>query len=108
MSVELPSPPGSGLPPALQLAFAPVHKRAFGMATGTAAGLLVSALTVVHLLRSPHDPYPLSLLGEFFYGYVVSWRGVVIGAFWAGVAGRDRASRRANEPITGGVFMTGL
>lgn len=74
------------MPPELALAFAPVHKRAFGMATGAGAALLVALATVLHLVRSPNDPYPLSLLSEFFYGYTVSPRGILVGSAWAGFA----------------------
>ena len=75
------------LPPALVLAFAPLHKRNFGLACGSAAVLVVVGLTLVHLARSPHDPYPLTLLGEYFYGYTVSFAGAAVGGFWAGLAG---------------------
>ena len=78
--------PDPSVPPRLALAFAPVHKRAFGMAAGVTFGLLVATVTIVHLLRAPEDPYPLSLLAEFFYGYTVSPRGVVVGFFWAGAS----------------------
>ena len=72
--------------PDLELAFLPLHKRAFGMAAGAASGLLVFCLTVVHLLRA-EDPFPLSLLAHYFYGYDVSVQGAFIGMFWAGIAG---------------------
>lgn len=74
------------LPLQLQLVFAPLHKRAFGMAAGVACGSLVAAATIVHLLRAPDDPFPLSLLNQYFYGYSVSWWGVFVGAFWMGLA----------------------
>jgi hypothetical protein len=72
--------------PELELAFLPVHKRAFGTATGVASGLLVFAMTIIHLIRAD-QVYPLSLLGQYFYGYTVSLQGAVIGMFWAGIAG---------------------
>ena len=78
--------PVESVPPDLVLAFAPIHKRAFGTATGVAFGLLIGGLTVVHLLRSPDDPFPLSLLAEYFYGYTVSLPGALIGGSWAGLA----------------------
>lgn len=76
------------LPPAVALAFAPLHKRAFGTAIGAVAGALVAAITVVHLLYPPAAEHVnLGLLGEFFYGYSVSWAGVVVGFLWAGFVG---------------------
>ena len=71
------------IPPRLLLAFAPLHKRALGLAFGTAAGLIVFALTAVHLLFvRPRDALNLYLLREYFYGYDVSWTGALVGAWW--------------------------
>lgn len=81
------SPKSTGFPRALVLAFAPVHKRHFGTACGAAAAILVVGLTVVHLVRSPGNPYPLSLLSNYFAGYSVSPTGAVVGGLWAGFAG---------------------
>ena len=75
------------LPADLALAFAPVHKRAFGVAVGMVSGLLVFAATAVYLLRGGHEPLNLALLGEYFYGYTVSWRGAVIGMLWGSAVG---------------------
>ncbi len=70
------------LPPALALAFAPLHKRAFGMAVGTAAGLAFFVVTLVHVLANPREALPLGLLREYFYGYSVSWIGAFIALAW--------------------------
>lgn len=75
------------LTPALAYAFAPMHKRAFGVATGTAAALLVALVTVAALVLPGAREFPLELLTQFFTGYAVSWRGVVIGAAWGFVVG---------------------
>jgi len=75
------------LPPDIGLAFAPLHKRALGMALGCAAALLVAGVTGLHLLRSPEDSYPLYLLNQYFYGYSVSPAGMAVGGAWAFVAG---------------------
>ena len=75
------------LPPELALAFAPVHKRAFGVAVGVASGLVVFAVTAVYLLRGDHAPLNLGLLAEYFYGYTVSWRGALVGLVWGWVVG---------------------
>jgi hypothetical protein len=77
----------SDLPPALVLAFAPVHKTAFGVACGAAAAAIVILLTFVHLFRSPSGEYPLSLLSAYFAGYTVSPVGAIIGGLWAGFVG---------------------
>lgn len=69
------------------LAFAPLHKRAFGVATGAVSALLIFAVTAIYLLRDPHPGFQLDLLGQFFSGYTVSWTGAVIGAAQAFVAG---------------------
>jgi hypothetical protein len=77
----------AGLPPTLLLAFAPLHKRHFGTACGIAAAVFVVFLTFVHLIRSPDDAFPLSLLSQYFAGYTVSPTGALIGGLWAGFAG---------------------
>ncbi|HSA54342.1 MAG TPA: hypothetical protein VLE53_01505 [Gemmatimonadaceae bacterium] len=79
--------PDEPLAPALLLAFAPMHKRAFGIATGTAAALLIALLTVAALLLPGAREFPLELLNEYFAGYSVSWGGVFIGAGWGFVVG---------------------
>jgi tetrahydromethanopterin S-methyltransferase subunit F len=72
----------------LQLAFAPIHKRAFGIAVGTTLALVLAILTIVQLLVIGPEQRPnIELLRQYFYGYSVSWPGVFIGAFWAGVVG---------------------
>ena len=73
------------LPPSMALAFAPIHKRAFGVAIGAAAGLLFLAATVVVLLRG--TDVGLYLLSEYFYGYSVSWTGALIGLLWGFAVG---------------------
>jgi hypothetical protein len=81
-----PRPEHMNSDPPLELAFLPLHKRAFGTGMGVASGLLVFVLTIVHLARTG-DPYPLSLLDRYFYGYAVSVPGAFAGLFWAAVAG---------------------
>jgi hypothetical protein len=67
--------------------FAPLHKRALGLAVGSTAAAALFALTAFHILVVQDGPVPLYLLGQYFYGYEVSWRGAVIGAWWSFVAG---------------------
>jgi hypothetical protein len=73
--------------PELELAFAPLHKRCLGTAVGVALGVLVFAATLVHLARSPGEPYPLVLLQQYFRGYSVSVGGAFIGLAWGFAVG---------------------
>ena len=68
--------------PAMLYAFAPMHKRAFGVATGIAGALVMALLTLGVLLLPPARDFPLRLAGEYFAGYTVSWKGVLVGALW--------------------------
>jgi hypothetical protein len=72
----------NALPVEQALLFAPIQKRYFGTAIGCAAGLVIAALTLFHVVFSPEEDYPLLLLSEYFYGYRVSLGGVFIGAAW--------------------------
>jgi hypothetical protein len=69
------------LPTAVALAFAPLHKRAFGTATGVAGGLLMLLATILGMVRGGEDP-SIGLLREYFFGYSVSPLGAVIGFLW--------------------------
>jgi hypothetical protein len=71
----------------LRFAFAPIHKRALGLALGTVVGLSISLLTLLDLLMDKEGVVPLSLLAQYFAGYDESVRGVVIGGFWGFVVG---------------------
>ena len=74
------------LPAEAAFAFAPLHKRAFGVACGTLGALLVGGVTAFSLLFLDGDPTGIYLLGQFFTGYEVSWQGAAIGAFWGFVS----------------------
>lgn len=78
---------GTEVPRDVMLAFAPLHKRALGMAVGTAAALVVFAATAIYLIRDPQPGFDLGIFGQYFYGYTVSWSGAFVGAAWAFVAG---------------------
>lgn len=71
----------------LVLAFAPLHKRAFGVAIGSAAGLGLFVATLVYYVRGPDDGFGLWLLAEYFSGYSVSPAGAVVGLAWGMVTG---------------------
>jgi hypothetical protein len=75
------------LPTELRTAFLPLHKRALGMALGLTLGGLVFLATAVQVLRRPDPEFPLYLLGEYFYGYTVSWEGALLGLGWGFVMG---------------------
>ena len=74
------------LPPSATLLFAPVDKRAFGAAIGTAAGLGIFAVTAVVILRG--TPWRgLALLAQYFVGYDLTWEGALIGLLWGFAVG---------------------
>lgn len=75
------------LPQRLRLAFAPVHKRAFGVAVGTAAGLGIFAITVLQLILPGESGLNLWLLGEYFFGYSPTPWGALVGLSWGFVVG---------------------
>jgi hypothetical protein len=70
---------------ALVLAFAPIHKRALGMAVGLVIGSLVFFVTAWGVLV-PEPPAMLYLLGYFLPGHDVTWPGALRGAISAGFA----------------------
>jgi hypothetical protein len=67
--------------------FLPVHKLAFGAATGIVAALLLFLVTAIYLLQRPDPGFNLGLIAQYFAGYTVSWPGAFIGAAWAGFSG---------------------
>jgi hypothetical protein len=65
------------------LPFAPMHKRAMGIAAGTVAGALLWLATVILLLKGGYPIGPnLWLLSQFLVGYSVTWHGAFIGWAW--------------------------
>jgi hypothetical protein len=67
--------------------FLPIHKEAFGLATGVTAAILIFLATAIYVLRNPQPGFNLELLAQYFAGYSVSWPGAFIGAAWAGFSG---------------------
>jgi hypothetical protein len=67
---------------AMLFAFAPLHKLAFGVATGVAGAIVMVCLTVAGIYLPGARDFPLWLLEQYFQGYSVSWPGVFIGAAW--------------------------
>jgi hypothetical protein len=68
-------------------AFLPLHKRAFGMATGTVAAVVVFLATAIYIMRGSPPEIRLALLSQYFAGYSATWLGAFIGAAWAGFVG---------------------
>ena len=71
----------------LVLAFAPLHKRAFGVAIGTTAGLSLFVATLVCAIREPTEGMGLWLLIQYFKGYSISFVGAFIGLGWGFATG---------------------
>ena len=72
----------------LQDAFALYDEVAMGAAIGITASLLLVVGTLVLLLGSGREFVPmLSLLGQYLFGYRVSWPGMLVGAVEAGLVG---------------------
>jgi hypothetical protein len=63
-------------------AFAPLHKTALGIACGVVLGGLVFAVTLATVILGRYPSANLALLGQFFRGYSISWRGAFIGLLW--------------------------
>jgi hypothetical protein len=63
-------------------AFAPIDKRALGVAVGVVSGVALFAFTGFHALMRPATALPLELLAQYFYAYEVTWRGAFVGLFW--------------------------
>ena len=75
------------LPRVISLAFAPLHKRAFGTAIGLTLGLLLFLTTIIAVLHGAIPGENLWLLKQYFYGYSVTWAGAFIGLGWGMVTG---------------------
>ena len=69
------------------LLFAPVDKRAFGVAIGVTWALAIFVLTVVELVVEPYPTINPGLLSHFFKGYDVTCAGAFIGAAWGFFSG---------------------
>ena len=72
----------------LEDAFAFYDEVAMGGAVGITAGLVLAAATAALLLGSGTEFVPmLSLLGQYLFGYQVSWPGLLVGMVEAGLGG---------------------
>ena len=67
----------------LLLAFAPLHRMALGVASGTVMGGIIFLATLFLVVKGGYPVGPnLALLGEFMYGYTVTLSGALIGFVW--------------------------
>ncbi len=75
--------PKEQLPSPLLLAFAPMHRTAMGAAFGVVLGGLLFLMTLALVVKGGYPVGPtLSLLGQFFFGYTVTFPGAFVGLFW--------------------------
>ncbi|HEX7766116.1 MAG TPA: hypothetical protein VF443_05345, partial [Nitrospira sp.] len=73
---------------AIEVAFANIDPFALGIAVGVVSGLGIFMASAVLLLRSgPVSGPNLSLLGQYLFGFEVTWPGAVIGLFEGGLLG---------------------
>jgi len=75
------------LPTSIQLAFAPLHKAALGVACGVAFGALICLITIVGIVRGAPLATSLTLLSEYLAGYSVTTTGAAIGLAWGFLIG---------------------
>lgn len=72
----------------IEVAFAKIDPLALGLAVGVVSGLGIFMASVVLLLRGGSAPGPtLSLLGNYLFGFEVTWWGALIGMGEAGLLG---------------------
>lgn len=75
--------PKDQLPNALLLAFAPMHRTAMGVAFGVVLGAMLFVMTMALVIKGGYPIGPnLSLLGQFFFGYTVTFFGAFVGLLW--------------------------
>lgn len=73
---------------AIEVAFAKIDPFALGVAVGVVSGLGIFLASAALLLRGGSAPGPtLSLLGNYLFGFEVTWGGAVIGLFEGGLLG---------------------
>jgi hypothetical protein len=83
-----PSRPENEVDELLRNAFALYDEVALGAAVGITASLALAVATVVLLVGSNQSFVPmLSLLGNYLFGYEVSWPGLGVGLVEAGLVG---------------------
>ena len=84
---SMPDQPKTSLPPIL-LAFAPIHRTALGLASGVILGGIIFLMTAILLIKGgPRVGADLMLLGQYTFGYTVTWMGSLIGLAWGFAVG---------------------
>ena len=69
-------------------AFAKLDKVALGLAAGIIMGLGLFLATIILLIKGGNPVGPnLALLGQYFIGYTVTWKGSLVGLAYGGVSG---------------------
>ncbi|SRR5260370_37441916 len=69
-------------------ALAKLDKVALGLAAGLLGGLALFLTTIILLIKGGNPVGPnLSLLGQYFIGYTVTWKGSLVGLIYGGVFG---------------------
>ena len=73
---------------AIEVAFAKIDPLALGIAVGVMSGLGIFMASAILILRSGPVVGPmLSLLGNYLFGFEVTWAGAVMGLFEGGMLG---------------------
>ena len=68
----------------ITLAVARIKAGILGLVFGLIFGVGLFAMTAILLIENgPNTGYHLSLLGHYFIGYTVTWKGAFIGFLWA-------------------------
>lgn len=75
-----PSRVGPELARRMDLAFAPIHKRAFGTAVGLVVGLTLFLLTAVAVIRGGDYPVLLDRIPFLVPTYSLNWTGAILGS----------------------------
>jgi hypothetical protein len=80
---QIPDEPGL-----LLRSFAPLHRIAMGIASGVVTSGLLTITSLVLVLRGTDESRTAgALVGQFLWGYSVSWPGVLIGMLWGFAVG---------------------
>jgi hypothetical protein len=83
------NPPGptAAIERQVALVFAPLDKRALGMALGVTLAMVILLITGLSAVLDPNEQFPVHLLDRFFFGYSRTLTGAMAGAFWGFVTG---------------------
>jgi protoporphyrinogen oxidase len=94
---------------AIEEIFAPVDEVAMGVAIGVVSGGLIFLATAIMLLKGQKAMTPyLSLLGQYLWGYEVTWAGAFLGTVEAALGGFAAGSilaRLRNWAMTAFAFL---